>query len=32
MQHFFQTAGRQMTATERAGMLRSLLRRLKDFE
>ncbi len=31
MQHFFQTAGRQMTATERAGILRSLLRRLTDF-
>lgn len=32
MQHFFQTAGRQMAAVERAAILRSLLRRLTDFE
>lgn len=31
MQHFFQTAGRLMTAGERAAILRSLLRRLTDF-
>jgi transcriptional regulator CtsR len=31
MQHFFQTAGRRMTAGERAAILRSLLRRLTDF-
>ncbi|HWQ61382.1 MAG TPA: CtsR family transcriptional regulator [Negativicutes bacterium] len=31
MQHFFQMAGRQMTAGERAAILRSLLRRLTDF-
>jgi transcriptional regulator CtsR len=32
MQHFFQTAGEQLNAAERARILRSLLRRLTDFE
>ncbi len=32
MQHFFQTAGDRLVAAEKARILRSLLRRLTDFE